>query len=121
MELSEKRMKEEILYNEEKLLNNDFRENAEVLKDLIENNYIEINETGVQNRFQPGQTFEKIDGVIYITNDESQLIDLSANCKLLIYGAVKVKKNTRTMINCSSIWKRKNDNWKVIFQQRTNR
>ena len=121
MELSEEQIKKEILYNEEKLMRNDIRNDVKILTKLIENNCIQISETGVQNRYQLGQTCKEIDGVLYITGNESQLIDISEDCKLLIYTAAKVKKNTRTMINCSSIWKKKNNKWKVIFQQRTNR
>ncbi len=121
MELNEKQIKKEILYNEEKLLRNEIRNDAKMITELTENNCIEISETGVQSIYQFGQTLKEIDGVLYITSDEPQLINLSEDCKLLIYIAVKVKKNTRSMINCSSIWKMKNEKWKAVFQQRTTR
>ncbi len=82
MELSEKQIKEEILYNEEKLLRNDIRNDAKIIMEIIEDNCIEISETGVQNRYQLGQTCKESDGVLYITNDESQLIDISTDCNL---------------------------------------
>lgn len=108
----------ELLHNEEMLLENEIRHNNDALGLLIEERCIEIDEIG-KKEYRNGAKLEELDGVLYITDGKSQIIQIAENAVLLIYEAVKVKKNQRTKANCSSIWVKNNGEWRVVFNQRT--
>jgi hypothetical protein len=112
-------VKEQLFAKEEQLLKNDIRTTPDKIAELVDEDCVEINETGRQHAYKRGETFESIDGVLFIMSDSLRVVDLSADCKLVLYVASKVKKNTRMKSSCSSVWKNKGGNWKVIFHQRT--
>jgi hypothetical protein len=111
--------RDELILKEEKLLENGFRKDASRIQGLIDDSCIEIAETGKLCSYKPGDTFEAIDGELYIISDTAKLIELSADCMLLTYVAAKVKKNARIKSTCSSVWKKGGDKWKRVFHQRT--
>jgi len=115
----EGRILKELLLKEEQLLENSNRADAGILAELIEDNSIEFTASGKQNMYRTGELFGHIDGVQYIDSKTIRLIDLSENCKLLLYIAANVNKNSRVKTNCSSIWKKTNDTWKIVFHQGT--
>ncbi len=114
------RIKKELIANEEQLLENKIRTDAGKIAELIDDDCLEFTSSGKQNQYHPGELFEKLDGVFYIDSNTVKLIDLSEDCKLLAYVAAKVLKNSRTKSNCSSVWKKIQGNWKIVFHQETN-
>jgi hypothetical protein len=119
MEAEEDGIREELVLKEEKLLENGFRANAKKIEELIDDNCIEIAESGKQSSYRSGDNFENADGELYIISDTIKCIYLSENCRLLVYTAAKVKKNVRMKSSCSSIWKKSDDKWKMVFHHRT--
>lgn len=120
MEVEENRIMKELLSKEEQLFENDIRNDADRLAEIIDDHYIEFTSTGKQNRFRSGGQFELTSGVSYIDSKNVNLIDIAEDCKMLLYVAVKVNKNVRIKSNCSSIWKKTGSNWKIVFHQGTN-
>jgi hypothetical protein len=114
------RIQKELISKEELLLENDFRNNAGSITELIDADCIAISASGKQSQYKPGELFGTVDGVQYIDSNTVRLIDLAENCKLLLYVVVKVIKNNRIKSNCSSIWKKIDDKWKIVFHQETN-
>jgi hypothetical protein len=110
--------KEQLIAWEELLLNKGIRNDKEQLKQIVEDNCIEIDEHG-RSAYSSKAGLEKLDGVFYISDTASEMLMLSEDTVLLMYEAVKTKNNSRTRANCSSIWKKKQEEWKVIFHQRT--
>jgi len=115
----EKRIIKELIQKEEQLLENTIRNDAKEIAQLVDDNCIEFTESGEQHSHRPGEKLGTLDGVLYIDDTSARLIDLAEDCRLLLYVATRVKKNTRTKSNCSSIWKKINGQWKVVFHQRT--
>ena len=120
MKTDGERLKEELILKEEQLLNNAIRNDASKIADLIQNGCIEILSSGKQQIFQQGQLFGNADGELYIISKSEKMIDLSDDCKLLLYVAGKVSKNERLTSSRSSIWKKIDGKWKMIFHQGTN-
>ena len=114
------RIKKELIAGEEQLLENNIRADAGKIAELIDDNCLELTASGKRNQYHPGEIFEKLDGVFYIDSNTVTLVDLSEDCKLLVYVAAKVLKNSRTKSNCSSVWKKKQGTWKIVFHQETN-
>jgi hypothetical protein len=108
----------EIAVKEESLFNNAVRGNADDLVKILSENSISIDENG-ETKFIQGQCLELLDGVLYISDDTAKMTRLAENIVLFTYEAVKVKKDKRTKANCSSLWKKENELWKMVFHQRT--
>lgn len=115
------RIRKELILKEEQLLKNSIRNDAGKIAELIDDNCIEFTASGRQNVYRPGELFGSVDGESYIDSDSVRLVDLSEDCKLLLYVAAKVNKNTRLKSNHSSIWKKSDGTWKMVFHQGTNR
>jgi hypothetical protein len=120
MGIEDERTRKELIFNEEQLLKNSIRNDAGKIAELLEDNCTEFTASGKQNRYRPGELFGNVDGESYIDSNTVRLVDLSENCKLLLYVAAKVNKNTRMKSNCSSIWKKIDGKWKMVFHQGTN-
>lgn len=120
MGLEESRIMKELISKEEQLLENDIRNDANRLAEIIDDHCIEFTPSGKQNRYRSGAQFEMTSGVSYIDSNTVSLIDLAEDCKLLLYVTVKVNKNVRMKSNCSSVWKETGGNWKIVFHQGTN-
>lgn len=110
----------ELISKEEHLLENDVRNQAARLAEMIDDNCLEFSTSGKQNLYRSGAIFEMNDGVSYIDSNTVKFIDLADNCKLLLYVAVKVNKNVRMKSNRSSVWKKIGSSWKIVFHQGTN-
>lgn len=119
MATEEERIKRDLILKEEQLLENNIRNDAKKIAELVDEKCIEIAETGKQSKYRSGSQFENVDGVLYIDSSSVQLIELAENCRLLLYVAAQVKKNARMKSSCSSIWKKNDGEWKVVFHQRT--
>ena len=115
------KIRKELILKEEQLLKNSIRNDAGKIAELIDDTCIEFTASGRQNVYRPGELFGSVDGESYIDSDSIHLIDLSEDCKLLLYVAAKVNKNTRLKSNHSSIWKKNNGTWKMVFHQGTSR
>jgi hypothetical protein len=116
----EDRIRKELTSKEEQLLKNSIRNDAGKIAELIDDNCIEFTASGEQSKYKSGDLFGNVDGELYIISGSVKLIDLSEDCKLLLYVAAKVIKNTRVKSNRSSIWKKINGKWKIVFHQGTN-
>jgi hypothetical protein len=119
MVTEEGRIKKELISKEEQLFDNSIRNDANKIAELIHDNAIEITASGEQSRYQNGDLFGNVDGISYIDSNTVQLIHLSDDCKLLVYIAAKVNKNVRSKTNNSSIWKKNDGKWKIVFHQGT--
>jgi hypothetical protein len=119
MGTEEEKVKKELILKEEQLLENNIRNDAKKIAELVDEKCIEIAETGKQSNYRSGSLFGNVEGVLYIDSSSVQLVELSENCKLLLYIAAQVKKNVRMKSSCSSIWKKNDGQWKVVFHQRT--
>ena len=97
-------MKELILY-EERLLEN--RSDAATLKELLDAKCVEFAIPGTA------------EGESDIDSNTVRMIELSDDCKLLLYIAAMVCKNARMKSNQSSIWKKTDSKWKLLFHQET--
>ena len=113
------RMREELILKEENLLENSTRNAPGLLAELLDDNCIEFTASGKQRIYRRGDKFDNADGVLYIDSASVRSMDLSEDCVLLLYVGVKVNKNLRTKSNCSSIWKRIDGEWKMLFHQAT--
>lgn len=116
----DERIRKELILKEEQLLENTIRNDASKIEELIDNNSIEFTASGKQHNYRTGELFGNVDGVLYIDSNTVKMVDLADNCKLLVYVATKVTKNIRVKSNCSSVWKKTNDKWKIVFHQATN-
>jgi len=120
MVTEEDRIRKELVSKEEQLLKNSVRNDAAKIAELVDDNCIEFTASGKQSNYKPGELFGNVDGELYIVSDSAKLIHLSENCRLLLYVAAKVNKNTRVKSIHSSIWKKVNGRWKMVFHQGTN-
>ena len=119
MDKDEEKLRKELVLKEELLLENATRSNADRIRELIGGNCIEIIENGKQYAYKPGELFGDVSGVLYIDSNTISMMELSTACRLLLYTAARVNKNTRTKYACSSIWKNDEGTWKLVFHQRT--
>lgn len=108
-----------LLSNEELLLKNEIRTDPAAISPLVQDGCVEVTEQGARHAYQSGKAFGTNDGVLYIIDKTAQVVDLADDCKLLLYSAARVKKDTRTKAHCSSVWKMIGDAWKVVYHQRT--
>lgn len=120
MGLEENRIRKELILKEEQLLENDIRNDASRIAELITDNCIELTASGKQLHYRHGELFGSVDGVSYIDSNTVKLVDLSEDCKLVVYIAAKVNKNTRMKSNNSSVWKKTDGKWMMVFHQVTN-
>ena len=111
-------IEKKLIQYEEKLLMNEYRNNKDFVTKIINDGCIEISEAG-KKIYKSNKDFEAINGVLYITDKTCRSMMLSDDIVLITYEAVKVKKNDRIKANCSSIWKKSDEVWKIIFHQRT--
>lgn len=111
-------LKRRLIEKEELLLDNGKRRDRKLVKSLVAEGCMEIDGRG-RKRYSASGELETVDGVLYITEDSSELRSLSADTVLMVYEAVQVRKNTRTKANCSSLWNNVDGEWKLVFSQRT--
>jgi len=116
----DERLMRELVRKEEQLLENTFRSDADKVATIVQVGCIEFSASGGQQVYAAGQKLEGLDGVLYIVSDSVRLIDVSEDCKLLLYVAGRVSKNRRVNTNRSSLWKNFDGQWKVVFLQGTN-
>ncbi len=120
MDNEKERIIKELISKEEQLLDNNIRNDAGKIAEIIDDSSIEINESGKLHNYRRGELFGNVDGQSYIDSNTVKLIDISDDCKLLLYISVKVNKNARMKSSNSSIWKRADNQWKIVFHQVTN-
>ncbi|PKL26699.1 MAG: DUF4440 domain-containing protein [Spirochaetae bacterium HGW-Spirochaetae-3] len=116
----ETRLLKELILKEERLLENSIRNDADKIAELIHADCVEFSASGKQNKYRPGESFGNIDGILYIDSNSVRMVDLADDCRLLLYVGTKVTENTRLKSNRSSIWKKSDGDWKMIFHQGTN-
>ena len=119
METEDERTRKDLVLKEEQLLENDTRNDADKIARMIDKDCLEFTASGKQYNYRPGELFGVRDGVSYIDSKTIRFIDLSGDCKLMLYTAVKVNKNIRNKSVCSSVWKKKENDWKILFHQET--
>lgn len=119
MGIEEDRLRKELVAKEELLLDNAVRNDAGKIAELLDANFVEFTSSGAQYRYSPGATFGDIDGISYVDCDTVRMLDISDNCKLLLYVNSRVCKNARIKSNRSSVWKKIDGKWKLVFHQGT--
>ena len=112
-------IKQEILYLENQLLQLAVREHADKLYELLDEELTEFCSSGKVYHYRKGDTFPAP-----FTNREIvdfSVKELAALVILAIYKLVNHNENdiNRKYTMRSSIWKFKNDKWKMVFHQRT--
>jgi len=113
------RLKKELLAREESLMRNDTRNDPDKVAGLIDDHCVEVTVAGKQRDYRRGDSFESVDGELYIDDSTVRMIDISDDAKLLLYVGAKVKKNLRLKSSFCSIWKSIDGEWKMIFHQGT--
>lgn len=103
-----------ILQLEKELLNPDVRNNSEKIKELLSEDFIEYCSSGSIYRYKTGDTFENKESSTWEIVDIS-VHELSEGICLALYKLVKNGKKTLR----SSIWKRFDSGWKLVFHQGT--
>ena len=107
--------KETILAKELLLLNADIRTDAERLKTLLDESFMEFTSSGGEYRFSPGDTFGPLQKPAAILTDTFRVRDLGAGVVLALY---QTEENGRK-VNRSSIWRLAAGEWKICFHQGT--
>ncbi len=116
----EAKLLKELILKEERLLENSIRNDSSKIAELVHVECMEFSASGKRNKYSPGESFGNIDGVLYIDSASVRMVDLADDCKLLLYVGAKVTENTRLKSNRSSIWKKTDGAWKMVFHQGTN-
>jgi ribonuclease HI len=119
MGIEEDRLRKELVAKEELLLDNAVRNDAGMIAELLDANFVEFTSSGAQYRYSPGATFGDLEGVSYLERDSVTMTDLADDCKLLVYVNSRVCKNARIKSNRSSVWKKTDGKWKLVFHQGT--
>ena len=114
--LDNKNLEEQVKCNELKLLEKDTRKNKNELEKLISKDFIEYGSSGLIYSYDEtingllNETEEKIYKIIKM---ETKII--SNNIVMVLY-IIDINGN---ISNRSSIWKKENNEWKIIFHQGT--
>lgn len=111
-------LKRRLIEKEEILLDNGKRSDRKLVKSIVAEGCMEIDGKG-RTSYNQGNELAAVDGVLYITEDSSELRAVSEDTVLMFYEAVQVRKNTRTKANCTSLWNNADGEWKLVFSQRT--
>lgn len=119
MRIEEDRLRKELVAKEELLLDNAIRNDAGKIAELLDASFVEFTSSGAQYRYSPGATFGDLDGVSYLDRDTVRMLNLADDCKLLLYVNSRVCKNARMKSNRSSVWKKIDGKWKLVFHQGT--
>ncbi len=114
-------MNEHLRSLEEKLLNPEVRKSPQELLYLLSDEFIEIGSSGtIYNKHQIIETLkQESEGYITIMNFKE--LQLAPEVILLTYTANSVNKisnNTRHSLR-SSIWRKSDDRWQLVFHQGT--
>ncbi len=109
----------ELMVREEQLLNNTVRSDARQISQLMGDRCIAVSDSGKRSVYRVGDTLNAAEGVIYITSDSAQLSDLAPDCKLLSYISAQVINDKQSRSFNSSIWKKHDTDWKMVFHQGT--
>lgn len=119
MVTDEARLLKELIRSEERLLENSVRNDPVKIGALVDERCLFVASTGACGALGPGKPFDSLQGVSYIDSNTVELLELSDECRLLVYVAATVNKNTRAKSRCSSVWKRDSGEWKIVFHQET--
>ena len=111
-------LKRRLIEKEELLLDNGKRSDRKLVRSIVADGCMEIDGKG-RKSYKASNDLDAVDGVLYITEDSSELRAVSEDTVLMVYEAVQVRKNTRTKANCSSLWNNADGEWKLVFSQRT--
>ncbi len=114
-----KTIEKEILYLENQLLKSETRESEQKLNEIIDDELIEFSSNGKIYHYKKGDTFisPKINWEI-IDFSIKQLSDfiVLATYKLIKHSEINLEQKYSIR---SSVWKYKDDKWKMIFHQGT--
>ena len=109
----------ELMGREEQLMSNAVRADADRISELMDDRCIAVSELGKRSIYRVGDTLGTSEGVVYITSDSVQLSDLAPDCKLLSYVSAQVVADRQSRSFNSSVWKRHDSAWKMVFHQGT--
>ncbi|HPE90352.1 MAG TPA: hypothetical protein PLH55_12635 [Spirochaetales bacterium] len=119
MVTDEARLLKELIRREERLLENSVRNDPAKIGALVDARCLFVSASGARGALEPGEPFDSLQGVSYIDSNTVELLELSEECRMLVYVAATVSKNTRAKSRCSSVWKRDSGDWKIVFHQET--
>ncbi|MEI6091628.1 MAG: DUF4440 domain-containing protein [bacterium] len=111
-----------ILELEKKLMDNDVRTNADKLKQILENDFIEFGSTGKVYKYAEGDVFDsKANKDITYEILNYSFRQLAPDVVLMIYKVKKtdLRNNKEELTLRSSIWRKKHEDLKMVFHQGT--
>jgi hypothetical protein len=106
----------EILKLEKELLNSEFRKDKNRIKELLSEEFVEFCSSGFIYKYTEGDVFTEKKTENWDIKD-FQIKEISENACLALYKLSKHNENNNSLR--SSLWKKINGKWKIIFHQGT--
>lgn len=104
---------------ERQLLDDSVRCDTHRISLILDERFKEFTTSGKVYNYAIGDVFGKSKDEIRILDGSIEMIDLTDDVKLLLYKAVKTRSINEIITNRSSIWKRSDTGWKIVFHQGT--
>lgn len=109
-----------ILLNYERLLLTDaIRVDQERISELLDIHFKEYTSSGKIYQYTAGDIFGVSKEKIQILESSFEVIQLSSDIALVNYQTIKEGKDKEIKVNRSSIWRKTENTWKIVFHQGT--
>ena len=108
-----------LLSLERSLLTNTVRTDEKHISELLDEHFKEYTSSGKVYCYNPGDVFGKSIEEISIIEPSFEVISLSPEIALVNYKTLKISKDKEIETNRSSIWKKTDNKWKIVFHQGT--
>jgi len=109
-----------LLSLENSLLANTVRTDEKHISELLDEHFKEYTSSGKVYCYTPGDVFGKNIEETRIIESSFDVISLSPEIALVNYQTLKISKDKEIRTNRSSIWKKTDNKWKIVFHQGTN-
>ena len=101
------------------LLANTVRTDKKYISELLDEHFKEYTSSGKVYCYKPGDIFEESFEEISIIEPSFEVISVSPEIALVNYKTLKISKDKEIETNRSSIWKKTDNKWKIVFHQGT--
>jgi hypothetical protein len=108
-----------LLNLERLLLDNSVRTDQKRISGLLFEQFKEYTSSGKVYRYKPGDVFGENKEEIRIIESSFEVFSLSPDIKLVNYQTLKESNGNGVKTNRSSIWKKTDTAWKIVFHQGT--
>jgi hypothetical protein len=116
-------IKKHLLQLENEVLKSEVRKSAQKISDILASDFIEFCSSGSQYHYKNGDVFQKQNdtSILNWAIMDFKIKELSDECILAMYKVIKYDESNESKKYSlrSSIWKRIDDKWKMIFHQGT--